>query len=65
MRPNNEIHNRSGQEIDMGHVGDIIERESEFLSGERTGRAWSHSLEREVEVVIKVKRRYVYEVRIR
>lgn len=65
MRPGNEIHNRSGVELDMAHVGEIIEREDEFLSGERGGKAWSHSLNREVDVVVSVKKRYVYEVRMR
>lgn len=49
----------------MAHVGEIIEREDEFLSGERGGKAWSHSLNREVDVVVSVKKRYVYEVRMR
>lgn len=65
MRPGNEVHNRSGVELDMAHVGEIIEREAEFLSGERAGKVWSHSENAEVEVVIAVKKRYVYEVRLR
>lgn len=48
----------------MSHVGEIIDREADFTSGERLGEAMNYDTGKVEKVVVAVRRRWVYEVRL-